>query len=151
MTETTTTDTTPRAVSPARRNADTIFTWLAALTALDILVQVFLAGVGAFGDHARKVEDATSFDPHRFNGEIVAGLTLLMLIAALVARASKFQIWGSVVVFLLAEVAQHGLASGGDSNKWVGGLHAFDGILILLLVIGLHVTSRRRIGASPTT
>jgi hypothetical protein len=32
----------------------------------------------------------------------------------------------------------------GDSNKWFGGLHAFDGTLILLLLLWLAIAARRR-------
>ena len=89
-------------MSGASRVADKIFAVLAAITALAILVQVFLAGVGVFGINAAKPEDASSFDPHRVLGEIIGGLTLLMLIAALVARASRRVMWASIVLFLLA-------------------------------------------------
>jgi hypothetical protein len=132
-------------MSGAGRTADKIFAWLAALTALAVVVQVFLAGVGVFGIDAAKPEDASSFDPHRALGEIIGGLTLLMLIAALIARASKRVMWTSIVLFLLAEFAQHGLASGGNSNKWVGGLHALDGVVILLIALWLHLDSRSRL------
>src|SRR4051794_28729309 len=134
-------------MSGASRTADKIFAWLAALTALAVVVQVFLAGVGVFGIDAAKPEDASSFDAHRTLGEIIGGLTLLMLIAALVARASKRVMWASIVLFLLAEFAQHGLASGGNSNKWVGGLHALDGVVILLLALWLHLDSRPRLSS----
>src|SRR3954466_2188239 len=135
-------------MSAATRTADKIFAGLAALTALAVVVQVFLAGVGVFGMDAPKAEDAGSFDPHRVLGEIIGGLTLLMLIAALVARASRRVMWASIVLFLLAEFAQHGLASGGNSNKWVGGLHALDGVVILLLALWLHLDSRPRLAGS---
>jgi len=132
-------------MSGASRTADKIFAWLAAITAVAVLVQVFLAGVGVFGMDAPKAEDAGSFDTHRMLGEIIGGLTLLMLIAALVARASKRVMWTSIVLFLLAEFAQHGLASGGNSNKWVGGLHALVGVVILLMALWLHLDSRPRL------
>ena len=136
-------------MSGASRVADKIFAVLAAITALALLVQVFLAGVGVFGINAAKPEDASSFDPHRALGEIIGGLALLMLIAALVARASKRVMWSSIVLFLLAEFAQHGLASGGNDNKWVGGLHALDGVIILLLALWLHLDSRPRLMGRP--
>ena len=33
----------------------------------------------------------------------------------------------------------------GDSNKWFGGLHALDGMLILLLSLGIAVLGWRRV------
>jgi Family of unknown function (DUF6220) len=132
-------------VSRASRTAGKIFAGVAAITALAVVVQVFLAGSGVFGIDAAKVEDAGSFDPHRVLGEVIAGLTLVMLIAALVARAAKRIMWASIVLFLLAEFAQHGLASAGDSNKWLGGLHALDGVVILLIALWLHLDSRSQL------
>src|SRR3954465_7136779 len=104
-------------MSGAGRTADKIFAGLAAITALAVLVQVFLAGVGVFGMDAPKAEDAGSFDAHRVLGEIIGGLTLLMLIAALVARASRRVMWASIVLFLLAEFAQHGFVLAGHNKK----------------------------------
>src|SRR3954467_13423325 len=134
-------------MSGASRTADKIFAWLAAPTALAGRGPGFPPGAGVCGIDAAKPEDASSFDAHRTLGEIIGGLTLLMLIAALVARASKRVMWASIVLFLLAEFAQHGLASGGNSNKWVGGLHALDGVIILLLALWLHLDSRPRLTA----
>jgi len=51
---------------------------------------------------------------------------------------------GTVVLALLVIVAQSGLAAAGDSNKWLGGLHALDGMVILLLSLWLAVTAWRR-------
>src|SRR4051794_10931834 len=105
-------------MSGASRTADKIFAALAAITALAVLVQVFLAGVGVFGMDAAKAEDAGSFDPHRVLGEIIGGLTLLMLIAALVARASRRGMLGHHPVFLPPGVAPHRVPAGWNTNKW---------------------------------
>ena len=48
------------------------------------------------------------------------------------------------VLALLVIVAQIGLAAAGDNNKWIGGLHALDGMVILLLSLWLAITARRR-------
>jgi membrane protein implicated in regulation of membrane protease activity len=50
----------------------------------------------------------------------------------------------SLLLALLVVVAQVALAAAGDSNKWVGGAHALDGMVILLLSLGLAVTAWRR-------
>jgi hypothetical protein len=52
-------------------------------------------------------------------------------------------VW-SFVIALLTEVALEGLASGGRSNKWVGGFHAFDAALILGVSVWLFYSWRRR-------
>lgn len=144
MAETTTTDTA--AVSGARRGAEMVFAYLAVLLVLGIVVQFFLAGLGTFGIDGRDLEDATSLDAHRALGFILAGVGLLMLIAAIVARTSKFAIWGSLVVVLLIEPVQTALAASGDDHHWVGGLHALNGVIILALAAALHITSRGRLG-----
>lgn len=140
MTETTSTT----SLSPGRRRADTVFFWISVLLVLAVVVQFFLAGVGVFGDHAKKVSDASSFDPHRANGGVIEGLSLLLLIAALVARVSKRVVWTTFVLALLAIVAQSLLADAGEDHKWVGGLHALDGVIIMGLIGWLHVGARRR-------
>ena len=131
-------------VSGWRLGVDRAFIYLVTVFFIGVLVQVFLAGVGAFGDHAAKVEDASSFDPHRTLGFILGGVAIILLILALLARASQATWIGALVLAVLAFGAQSGLASGGDSNKWVGGLHALDGIIILLLAGWLTGTGHRR-------
>ena len=67
----------------------------------------------------------------------------MILVLALVAHASvRTMIWAFVLA-LLTEVAQEGLASGGRSDKWVGGLHAFDAALILALSVWLLLAWHR--------
>lgn len=44
----------------------------------------------------------------------------------------------------LVMAAQPALANAGDSNKWVGGFHALDGMPILLLSLWMAVHARRR-------
>ena len=130
-----------------RRGVDRAFVYLVTLFFVGVLVQVFLAGVGAFGelgDHVKKLQDASSFDPHRALGNILGALAIILLILAALARAAR-SVWiGALVLAVLAAVAQSGLAAGGENNKWVGGLHALDGIIILLLAGWLTGMAHRR-------
>jgi len=130
-----------------RRGTDRAYAYLIALMFLAVLVQVFLAGVGVFGDHSAKVENASSFDPHRALGNIIGGIALILLIMAVAARVSRAVVIGTLVLAIRAAVAQSGLAAGGEDNKWVGGLHALDGIIILLLTGWLTAIAHRREGA----
>jgi len=130
-----------------RRGVDRAFIYLMTLFFIAVLVQVFLAGVGVFGDHVAKVEDASSFDPHRNLGFILGGVAVILFILAVLARATQATWIGALVLALLAFVAQSALAGGGESNKWVGGLHALDGIIILLLAGWLTGTGHRRMAA----
>jgi Mn2+/Fe2+ NRAMP family transporter len=131
----------------ARGVADSIFAYLAALLVLGVVVQFFLAGLGVFGiDGHRDMEKATSLDPHRALGHILAGVAILMFIAALVARTSRAKIWVSIALALLTELVQTALASGGEDHHWLGGLHALNGLIILGLAGWMHRISRSRIG-----
>jgi small-conductance mechanosensitive channel len=132
-------------VTGARRVAATVFAYLAALLVLGVIVQFFLAGVGVFGVDQHKIDDASSLDPHRALGHILAGVAILMFVAALVARTSRAAISVSIVIALLSELVQTALASGGVDHHWLGGLHALDGVIILGLAGWMHRISRERL------
>src|SRR3954454_2652405 len=104
-----------------RRGVDRAFIYLVTLFFVGVLLQVFFAGVGAFGelgDHVTKLEDASSFDPHRALRHILGALALLLRIPAALARAAP-SVWvGALVIAVLEPVAQSGLAPGGVDNKW---------------------------------
>jgi hypothetical protein len=127
-----------------RGGFDLVYGYLTAFFVLGVLAQVFLAGVGIFGINALKVGNATSLNPHRSWGTVLMVISLIMLIMALVAWASRGTVIGTFALALLVIVAQSGLASAGESNKWFGGLHALDGMVILLLSIWLAIAARRR-------
>lgn len=143
-----TTETTPSAeVGGARRGADTVFAYLAALLVLGIIVQFFLAGFGVFSITGHNdLEKVKDLDPHRALGHILAGVAILMFIAALIARTSKAKIWVSIVIALLAELLQSALASAAEDHHWVGGLHVLNGLIILGLAAWMHRISRNRLG-----
>lgn len=126
-----------------RRAADAAYGYLMAFFVLGVLFQVYLAGVGVFGINARKVANASSFDPHRDWGSVLMILSIILLILALAAWHSVRTVLASFLLALLVVVAQVGLAAAGDSNKWVGGAHALDGMVILLLSLGLAVAAWR--------
>ena len=123
--------------------ADKVFAYLAALLVLCVIVQFFLAGLGVWGIDKPKLNDkVTSLDPHRGFAGAVAIVAILMFITALVSRTSKSRIWVSLTVAVLAEPIQSLLASGGEHQHWVGGLHVLDGLVILGLAGWMHTGSR---------
>ena len=127
------------ALAGYRRAVDLIYGYLLAAFVLAVLVQIYLAGVGAFGRH-----QAGAFDPHENLGHALGIGAGVIFVLALVAHQSlRTMIW-ALVLALLTEVAQEGLASGGRSDKWIGGLHAFDAALILALSVWLLLVWRRR-------
>jgi Family of unknown function (DUF6220) len=128
----------------ARGVIDVVYGYLAAFFVLGVLFQVYLAGIGIFGINARKVANATSLNPHRAWGTVLMVIALVLLILALIAWASRATVIETFVLALLVIVAQSGLASAGESNKWIGGLHALDGMVILLLSLWLAIAAWRR-------
>jgi hypothetical protein len=132
-----------------RRGLDVGYGYLMALFVLGVLVQMFLAGVGVFGINARKVANASSLDPHRALGSVLMVVAIVLLILALAAWHSRGTVIGTFVLALLVVVAQSGLAAAGENNKWIGGLHALDGMVILLLSIWLAIAAWRRRAVQP--
>jgi hypothetical protein len=107
-------------------------------------VQIFLAGLGAFRIDNLGVSGDTAFAPHRALGFAMAGVALLILVLALIARPGVRAVIGSVLLFLLAVLVQSLLASLADNTVWFGGLHALDGLAILGIAALLYVSARRR-------
>jgi hypothetical protein len=128
----------------ARRAVDVAYGYLAAFFVLGVLFQVYLAGIGIFGINSAKVANATSLNPHREWGTVLMVLSLILFILALIAWASRATVIWTFMLALLVTVAQTALAAAGDSSKWIGGLHALDGMVILLLSLWLAIAARRR-------
>lgn len=133
-----------RALSGARRMADIGYMYLSAVFVAGVLVQVYLAGIGVFGINALDIGNASSFDAHRTLGGVLEGVAVAMLILALAARESRRTLIAALVLAILVVVAQTALASAGDTNKWVGGLHALDGMVILLLSAWMAIAAWQR-------
>ena len=139
-------DASTASATGAPSKADKVFAYLAALLVLAVIVQFFLAGLGVWGIDQRKLSKATSLDPHRAVGDLIALIALLMFIAALVSRTVKARIWVSITIAVLAAVVQSLLAAGGEHQHWVGGLHVLDGLVILGLAGWMHSSTRSLIG-----
>jgi Mn2+/Fe2+ NRAMP family transporter len=137
-----------------RRRLDLVYCYASELFLAAVLVQVFLAGVGVFGDHNSKVANASSFDPHRALGSVLGLVAVVLFVVALLVRHSRTTMIAAFALGILAMAAQPALANGGDSNKWVGGLHALDGMIILGLSGWIARASYRRTrttnGSQPT-
>lgn len=130
-------------MSGLQRGAYQVWRVLVALIAVACVVQIFLAGRGAFGIHGgAKLDDQKSFDPHRALGEIIGLLAVLAFLAALIAWRNKRLIWMTLALALMAEVLQHLFAL--PHHPWVAGLHAVDGVAILGLSAWLAHEAWRR-------
>jgi hypothetical protein len=121
-----------------RRGTDTAYAAVQILFALALLVQVYLAGFGAFA-HRKG-----GFDAHETFGDVLGIVAVVLFVLALLAWVGRWTVIGAFVVGVLTETAQHGLAQGGHHHPVVGGLHALDGMIILIVAAWLAVTAYRR-------
>src|SRR3954449_2293428 len=118
----------PGPASTAPRPATTggplvaVYRWALTVFLVAGAVQIFLAGFGTF--HG-------GFDAHRGLGFGMAGLSLVILVLALVARVGTRDVVLAVVLLLLAGGGQSLLAALGEDAAFWGGLHALDGLAIL--------------------
>ena len=123
------------------------YRWLLLGFLLLGVVQIFLAGLGVFSLQDQTLGGAggdTAFAPHRSVGFAMGGIALLILVLALIARSGADAIAGSAVLVVLTSLVQSLLAGLADDHALYGGLHAFDGLLILGIASYLYVRSRQR-------
>jgi hypothetical protein len=94
-----------------------------------VLVQFYLAGSGIFAATG-PVKDASSLDPHRLLGNILAGLALIVLVIAIVARPPARILIAAIVMLVLTGV--EGLIAGlGDTSAYLAALHPVVAAVIL--------------------
>jgi hypothetical protein len=120
----------------------TIYRWGLLVFLAAGVVQIFLAGLGAF----RLLHGAgePALDPHRMLGFVMAGLAIVILIMTLIARAGTRAIVGSVLLVFMTSFLQSLLAGLADDRVVFGALHATDGLLILAIPAYLYVWTGRR-------
>jgi hypothetical protein len=85
-----------------------------------VVVQFFLAGLGAFG--------AESYDAHKGLGDVLGLVGLVLLVLAAVGRREALQ--ASAVLFVLL-IVQAILGGAGDDVGVLGGLHPVNALAIL--------------------
>ncbi|HVQ22257.1 MAG TPA: DUF6220 domain-containing protein [Candidatus Saccharimonadia bacterium] len=104
-------------------------TWLFVACAV---IQVFLAGLGVFG------QPAGDFKPHSGFGYTFGWLVLVILVLAIVGRTGRRDIGLAVLLLVLFALQSVFVAIRGDYPT-VAALHPVNGFLILLvgIIIGL--------------
>ena len=133
-------------VTGLRRGAFLGYRWVLLAFLLAGMVQIFLAGLGVFrlqGEGLAAGGD-TAFAPHRALGFTMAGIALLILVLAVIARPGARAIILSAVLVLLTSLMQSLLAGLADSHAVYGALHALDGLAILGIAGFLYASARRR-------
>ena len=129
-----------------RRGADTGYRWLLLLFLVAGVVQIFLAGLGVFHRHPH------GLDPHRTLGFTMAGIAVLILVLALVARPGARQVALAILLVLQTAILQSLFAGLGHDTAVYGGLHALDGLLAIAVAAYLYGVAlvRQRAAARDT-
>jgi hypothetical protein len=103
------------------RLARQIYMGLAWLFVALVVLQVFLAGAGIFGNFG------SDLDPHRGLGSLMQLVSIILLLLALVGRMGKTIIW--VTVALVATMILQSVWVHVDS-RWVKAIHPMMSIMI---------------------
>ncbi|HEX4521152.1 MAG TPA: DUF6220 domain-containing protein [Gaiellaceae bacterium] len=112
-----------------RKVAYQVYRVLIAFVAVACVVQIFLAGRGVFGIHgSASLDDQKSLDLHRNFGEVIALVTVLTFLLALLMWDKRLILWTFVLAFL-AEVIQHATAL--PKHPWISGFHPVGGVAVL--------------------
>jgi hypothetical protein len=134
-----------QAARPRAGWALSAYRWLLLVFLLAVAVQIFLAGLGVFsyGDGDRAGGDH-AFSAHQGLGFAIGGVTILLLVLAIAARAGKLALWLAGALVVQTCLLQSLLDSLGDDTAAFGGLHALDGLLIAVSAGVQYVLVRRR-------
>jgi hypothetical protein len=134
---------TTAAIQPKTSGLTAVYRILTIVTTIVIVVQFFLAGLGTFHDY--RTGEVNHFDPHAAVGDAIVVLSLLMLVAALLARLGGRAIGMVALLVVLTGPVQILLADlGKDHGEIWGALHAMNGALILGFTSTLIRLGRKR-------
>jgi uncharacterized protein DUF6220 len=131
-------------IAGLRRGAFLAYRWTLLAFLLAGVVQISLAGLGAFRLQDQAGAGDSAFAPHRALGFSLGLVALLILVFAVLARPGARAVAGSAVLVLLTGLMQSLLAGFAQDHVVFGALHALDGLLILSIAAYLYYWSRRR-------
>ncbi len=123
--------------------------WIVDLFAVLLIVQFFLAGLGAFTTvHNKKFSD-NNFGPHGALGTVLVIVALVIAVLAAIGRWSPYvtRLSGALVVLMVIQFIL-GVA-GANSAPILGGLHAVNAVLIVAVVYFLIRDTHERPKAAP--
>ena len=116
---------------------------LAHLFAGLLVIQFFLAGLGAFETvHDKHFKDS-NFDAHSALGNGMVVLALIIAGIALLGRWSEFVTRLSLLLFGLMVIQELLGTLGADDSAWFGALHAVNALLIVGVTYFLIRESRQ--------
>ena len=116
--------------------ARTLYLYVAGLFLVGVVVEFFLAGLAVFGlqsdatDAGTTLTDASfvsRFDPHLILGDIMFGVSLVLILVALAARLDRRAILTTVGLFALMSIQATFAFAGAPA---VRALHAALGVAI---------------------
>jgi hypothetical protein len=114
-----------------------IYRYFAALIVLAIIVQIFLAGLGAFGVSGEAAEGSVTeevvddkFSPHGGLGFFIVVALLLLFLVSLGTNRGRNRILLTLALFLDG-ILQMILAGVGEDSAAVGGLHPVNALVLL--------------------
>jgi Family of unknown function (DUF6220) len=114
-----------------------------------LVIQFFLAGLGAFTTvHNKKFKDS-NFDPHAALGTLMVLLALIVLLVALFGKPGGDARRFSAIIFGLMVVQLLLAGFGADTAAWIGGLHAVNAVAITGVTVMLIRDSRAPGTATP--
>jgi hypothetical protein len=128
------------AIRSRARTALAVVAWLFAAC---IVVQIFLAGLGVFDSPA-------AFLTHRDFGYMFGLLTLVMVVIAVVGRLGR-RLVGLAALTLVQMALQSVLVLFRTDAPAVAALHPVNGVLLLVVAIGLGREAWAGRGATPST
>jgi hypothetical protein len=125
-----------------RERITTVYGVLAIAWAGLVVLQVFFAGLGIFG--------ASSYDTHRAFGNVLHGLTALLLLLAIAGPRTGRDIGMAAALFILVTI-QIGLVSARDDAPGLAALHPVLALFAIGLAVhmGLHVLRSPRPVSQP--
>ena len=122
--------------------------WIVDLFALLLVVQFFLAGLGAFTTVHNKLFSDNNFGPHAVLGTVLVVVALVIAVLAAIGRwsptatrLSAALVGLMVLQFVLGVV-------GANSAPVLGGLHAVNAVLIVAVVYMLMKGTHHRMRAA---
>ncbi len=127
-----------------------LFTGLATLLLIAVVVQFYLAASGAFD--SAPIEEA--FQPHRLLGYSILALAIVSTLVAAIARMPGRMIGlaglaaGLVLAQSLIREVAKAFGEGSSAGHYVFGVHAVNG-LIIVGVLGMIVRRSRQISWKP--
>lgn len=134
-----------KALHGVRAIADTAHRWLSELALAVVVVQFFTAGLSVFQFMTEQSEGAGGGPSlHMIFGNIFLLAALLTFVAGMIAHPNRKVAWLTALLVVLAALQLFLMILGFGVSAIFGGLHAANGVALMVLLAWLVFDSRRR-------